>query len=73
MRAMPRVPAGSGGCRDPGPAGAPVTGIRGRRNARSIARVARAYSLAALRSSSARSVFSQEKAVAVCFLPAPST
>ena len=31
------------------------------------------FSPASLRSASARSVFSQEKAVAVCFLPAPST
>ncbi|WP_407352423.1 hypothetical protein [Luteimonas sp. R10] len=38
MRAMPRVSAGSGGCRDSGPAGAPVAGIRGRRNARDVAR-----------------------------------
>ena len=30
------------------------------------------FSFAALRSSSALSVFSQEKAVALCFLPAPS-
>jgi hypothetical protein len=32
-----------------------------------------AYSFAAFFSSSALSVFSQENAVAVCFLPAPST
>ncbi len=43
MGAMPRVPAGSGGCRDSGPAGAPVTGIRGRRNARGIAPMGRSY------------------------------
>ena len=38
-----------------------------------VAGTARSYSLASLRRASARSVFSQEKAVAVCFLPAPST
>ncbi len=43
MRAMPRVPAGSGGRRDPGPAGALVTEVRGRRHARGIARMARSY------------------------------
>ncbi len=43
MRAMPRVLAGSGECRDSGPAGAPVTEIRGRRHARGIARMARSY------------------------------
>ncbi len=31
------------------------------------------FSLASARSASARSVFSHENAVAVCFLPAPST
>ena len=31
------------------------------------------FSFASARSASARSVFSHEKAVAVCFLPAPST
>ncbi len=45
MRAMPRVSAGTGGCRDSGPAGAQVTGIRGRRRARGIARMARSYGL----------------------------
>ena len=37
------------------------------------ATAARPYSFAAFLSSSALSVFSHEKAVAVCFLPAPST
>ena len=51
-----------------GPFSSPCRAGRTRRDG-----CAPAYSLAALRSSSARSVFSQEKAVAVCFLPAPST
>ncbi len=46
MRAMPRVLAGSGGCRDSGPAGAPVTGICRPRHARGIARMARSYARA---------------------------
>ncbi|WP_149193761.1 hypothetical protein [Luteimonas suaedae] len=43
MGAMPRVPTRSDGRRDPGPAGASVTGMRGRRLARGIAGVARSY------------------------------